>query len=154
MKEKTTHKIVTHRKESQPTYALQLVMLGVVLGNKKIRESVCQNDFIDKEIGIAIGDLKTGGKSDALEKTIRRLGIIWNDNEGQLSSALIERLKLDAEYERAMTVLESMLPKGRDYYKTAQGKQKLIDELNAAGERLKKMNSESNKERSFNDNGS
>ena len=82
MKEKTVHKIVTHRRESQPTYALQLVMLGVILGNKKLRESVCQNDFIDKEIGRAVCDLKSGEKSDALEKVM----------EGRTSIVIAHRL--------------------------------------------------------------
>lgn len=124
-------------------YALQLVILGAVIADKEVRDLVDRCDFIDPDLGSVLSELVSGtGDYQHLSKIMKRFGITWSKSDGAPLDALIERIKVDAEYDRALTVIENMIRRGGQQETTLEAKQWTIDKVIKAGQRLQEMKGE------------
>ena len=82
--------------------ALQLVALGILIGNKDSRRKVQPRDFETDEFQAACESIQQQGKHGyaCLQEIMQMCGVEW-DGTRKLIDAVLEQLKLDARVTRA-----------------------------------------------------
>ena len=97
--------------EWTPPKLLQLVILGALLADKKLRDEVDSGNFTTESgIAAAVAELRTSkGKQafPALKALLRNLGVEWDEKEKPLRR-MIQRCKLNGEVARVLDYLAAM----------------------------------------------
>lgn len=84
-------------------FLLQLVVLGMLIADKKLRELVQTEDFIDRDVRGAVRELKASGKHGwrSLQRIFTACHLEWNGKTKPID-AMLKRLQLDATCGRAL----------------------------------------------------
>lgn len=101
-----------------PLWKLELVMLGALIANKKLRDMVELEDFTNEDIRHAVADLKGVGVTDRgytdLASVMRKMLVEWNGGESSPLPKMIERLKVCADYHRAKVKINTIFAGTQD----------------------------------------
>lgn len=89
---------------------LQFLVLGMMIANKELRESVVPSDFSDKTLQCVASELKHGKSHKYLRETLlEECGVDWDRKDGAPIVKALNRLRVDGCRERVMLSLEQAL---------------------------------------------
>lgn len=115
-------------------WQLQLVMLGALLADKRLRGKVDPADFGDVEMQMAVGELiHNSSEYTRLSKLLETCGVHWTKQHGPPLESLLARLKLDGEFARTMQLVTDALHGLTD---STDARQRFVDRIKGAADEL------------------
>lgn len=116
-----------------PHWKLELVLLGAMIANRSLRKEIAETEFCDEELRGAVADIQGKGVGFLeLKNALKALGVEWDGTSTPLT-ALVERQKLNAAYNRALLGLNTLFAGT-----SKMGDQKAMREVVEAVKRMQK----------------